>query len=64
MFCKPVAVASAMVPRDRRAQAQGHPADHVRPAWPGSGYDASKWTHWDVRVRPNEAVIASGEWMP
>ena len=30
VFCKPVAVAPAMVRRDGRVQAQGHPADHVR----------------------------------
>ena len=30
VFCKPVAVAPAIVRRDGRVQAQGHPADHVR----------------------------------
>ncbi len=30
VFCKPVAVAPAVVRRDGRVQAQGHPADHVR----------------------------------
>ena len=30
VFCKPVAVAPAMVRRDGRVQAHGHPADHVR----------------------------------
>ena len=30
MFCKPVAVAPALVRRDGRVQAAGHPADHVR----------------------------------
>ena len=30
VFCKPVAVASAVVRRDGRVQAAGHPADHVR----------------------------------
>jgi len=30
MFCKPVAVAAAVVRRDGRVQAAGHPADHVR----------------------------------
>jgi hypothetical protein len=30
VFCKPVAVAPAMVRRDGRVQAAGHPADHVR----------------------------------
>ena len=29
-FCKPVAVAAAVVRRDGRVQAAGHPADHVR----------------------------------
>lgn len=31
VFCKPVAVAPALVRRDGRVQAAGHPADHVRP---------------------------------
>ena len=30
VFCKPVAVAAAVVRRDGRVQAAGHPADHVR----------------------------------
>jgi hypothetical protein len=30
VFCKPVAVAPAVVRRDGRVQAQGHPADHAR----------------------------------
>ena len=30
VFCKPVAVAPALVRRDGRVQAAGHPADHVR----------------------------------
>jgi hypothetical protein len=30
VFCKPVAVAPAVVRRDGRVQAGGHPADHVR----------------------------------
>jgi hypothetical protein len=30
VFCKPVAVAQAVVRRDGRVQAAGHPADHVR----------------------------------
>jgi hypothetical protein len=30
VFCKPVAVAAAMVRRDGRVQAAGHPADHAR----------------------------------
>src|SRR6266542_3765024 len=30
VFCKPVAVAKAMVRRDGRVQACGHPADHAR----------------------------------
>jgi hypothetical protein len=30
VFCKPVAVAKAVVRRDGRVQAAGHPADHVR----------------------------------
>ena len=30
VFCKPVAVAPAVVRRDGRVQAEGHPADHVR----------------------------------
>jgi hypothetical protein len=30
VFCKPVAVAPAVVRRDGRVQAAGHPADHVR----------------------------------
>jgi hypothetical protein len=30
VFCKPVAVAAAVVRRDGRVQARGHPADHVR----------------------------------
>ena len=30
VFCKPVAVAAAVVRRDGRVQAVGHPADHVR----------------------------------
>lgn len=30
MFCKPVAVAGAVIRRDGRVQAAGHPADHVR----------------------------------
>ena len=30
MFCKPVAVAAAVVRRDGRVQAGGHPADHAR----------------------------------
>jgi hypothetical protein len=30
VFCKPVAVAEAVVRRDGRVQAAGHPADHVR----------------------------------
>ena len=30
VFCKPVAVARALVRRDGRVQAAGHPADHVR----------------------------------
>jgi hypothetical protein len=30
VFCKPVAVARAMVRRDGRVQAAGHPADHAR----------------------------------
>ena len=30
VFCKPVAVAAAVVRRDGRVQAGGHPADHVR----------------------------------
>jgi hypothetical protein len=31
VFCKPAAVAAAVVRRDGRVQAAGHPADHVRP---------------------------------
>src|ERR1039457_5299932 len=31
VFLKPVAVAAAVVRRDGRVQAAGHPADHVRP---------------------------------
>jgi hypothetical protein len=30
VFCKPIAVAAAVVRRDGRVQAAGHPADHVR----------------------------------
>ena len=30
VFCKPVAVAPAVVRRDGRVQAGGHPADHAR----------------------------------
>jgi len=30
VFCKPVAVAAAVVRRDGRVQAAGHPADHAR----------------------------------
>jgi hypothetical protein len=30
VFCKPVAIAAAVVRRDGRVQAAGHPADHVR----------------------------------
>jgi hypothetical protein len=30
VLCKPVAVAAAVVRRDGRVQAVGHPADHVR----------------------------------
>ncbi len=30
VFCKPVAVAVAVVRRDGRVQAAGHPADHAR----------------------------------
>ena len=30
VFCKPVAVAAAVVRRDGRVQAGGHPADHAR----------------------------------
>ena len=30
VFCKPVAIAPAVVRRDGRVQAQGHPADHAR----------------------------------
>src|SRR5207253_9124896 len=30
VFCKPVAVARAVVRRDGRVQAAGHPADHAR----------------------------------
>jgi hypothetical protein len=31
VFCKPVAVAAAVVRRDGRVQAAGQPADHARP---------------------------------
>jgi hypothetical protein len=40
VFCKPVAVAPAMVRRDGRVQAQGHPADHVRLGVAGERLDA------------------------
>ena len=30
VFCKPVAIAPAVVRRDGRVQAAGHPADHAR----------------------------------
>ena len=38
VFCKPVAVARAVVRRDGRVQAAGHPADHARLGWPGKGW--------------------------
>ena len=34
VFCRPVAVARAVVRRDGRVQAAGHPADHARLGWP------------------------------
>jgi hypothetical protein len=41
VFCKPVAVARAVVRRDGRVQAAGHPADHARLGLPRTG-----WTCW------------------
>ena len=41
VFLKPVAVARAVVRRDGRVQAGGHPADHARMAWPRTG-----WMPW------------------
>jgi hypothetical protein len=38
VWLKPVAVARAVVRRDGRVQAAGHPADHARWAWPKSGW--------------------------
>ncbi len=40
VFCKPVAVAAAVVRRDGRVQAAGHLADHVRPGVAGERLDA------------------------
>ncbi len=52
VFCKPVAVAPAVVRRDGRVQAAGHPADHARLGWPGAVRRAVLDGRGDLRAGP------------
>jgi hypothetical protein len=63
VFCKPVAVARAVVRRDGHVQAAGHPGDHARLGLAGERLDALAGTP-DVIGQIAAGVTLQGKGTP